>query len=172
MTDAQIALDFARPAAPADDMPIGVLAERTGCKVQTIRWYEQTGLLPAAIRSAGNQRRYGRAHLERLAFIRHARELGFPLEQIRELLALSDQPERSCADAHAIARTHRAAVRSRIDRLTALERELDRMIASCDSGRAAECRIIEVLADHAHGHCLSPDHGGAEEPVGRSPRRG
>lgn len=169
MNDAQIALDFSLREEPAIDMPIGVLAERTGCKVQTIRWYEQTGVLPPALRSAGNQRRYGAQHLKRLAFIRHARELGFPLEQIRELLALADHPERACAEAHAIASAHRAAVRSRIDRLTALERELERMTDACDSGRAADCRIIEVLADHAHGHCLSADHGGAEEPVGRTP---
>lgn len=164
MTDPQMALDFSLPGA-AGDLPIGTLAERTGCKVQTIRWYEQTGLLPPPIRSAGNQRRYGTAHLKRLAFIRHARELGFPLEQIRELLALSDEPDRSCEEAHAIASAHREAVRSRITRLAALERELDRMIAACDADRAADCRIIEVLADHAHGHCLTHEHGGAEEPA-------
>jgi len=164
MTDPQMALDFSPPAAPGD-LSIGVLAERTGCKVQTIRWYEQTGLLPPALRSAGNQRRYGAAHLHRLAFIRHARELGFPLEQIRELLALADEPDRPCAEAHAIASGHRDAVRSRIARLQALERELDRMIAACDADRAADCRIIEVLADHAHGHCLTDDHGGTAEPV-------
>lgn len=154
-----------------DDLSIGALAERTGCNVQTIRWYEQTGLLPPALRSPGNQRRYGSAHLDRLAFIRHSRELGFPLEQVRELLTLADSPDRPCADAHAIASAHRAAVRSRIERLSALERELDRMIAHCASGTVSDCRVIEALADHDHGHCLAPDHGGADEPVGRAPRR-
>ncbi len=153
------------------EFSIGALAERTGCNVQTIRWYEQTGLLPPALRSSGNQRRYGTAHLDRLAFIRHSRELGFPLEQIRELLNLADTPDRSCADAHAIALGHRAAVRSRIERLSALERELDRMITQCASGTVSDCRVIEALADHEHGHCLAPDHGGADEPVGRAPRR-
>lgn len=167
MTETQMALDFTLPDT-AGDLSIGTLAERTGCKVQTIRWYEETGLLPAAIRSSGNQRRYGSSHLKRLAFIRHARELGFSLDRIRELLALADDPERPCAEAHAIATAHREAVRSRIARLVALERELDRMIAACDAERAADCRIIEVLADHAHGHCLSPEHGGADLPVVRA----
>ena len=71
---------------------IGQLAERTGCKVQTIRYYEQIALMPKAARTAGNQRRYGRWHLERLAFVRHSRELGFSLEAIRELLSLVDNP--------------------------------------------------------------------------------
>jgi DNA-binding transcriptional MerR regulator len=70
-------------------LSIGDLAARAGTKVQTIRYYEQIALVPAPERSAGNQRRYGASHLERLAFIRHARELGFSLGAIRELLGLS-----------------------------------------------------------------------------------
>lgn len=141
------------------DIGIGTLAERTGCKVQTIRWYEETGLLPPAARSSGNQRRYGADHLRRLAFIRHARELGFPLDAIRELLALGDTPAASCEAVHAVAAAHRAQVRSRIARLQALERELDRMVEECGAGRVGRCRAIEVLADHSHAHCLAADHG-------------
>ncbi|MCC7272054.1 MAG: helix-turn-helix domain-containing protein [Alphaproteobacteria bacterium] len=141
------------------DFSIGALAERTGCNVQTIRWYEQTGLLPPAGRSAGNQRRYGPAHLRRLAFVRHARELGFPLDAIRELLALVDHPAATCAAVHAIAAGHRAAVRSRIARLQALDRELGRMVDECAAGRIGACRVIEVLADHTHAHCLADGHG-------------
>jgi len=134
---------------------IGQLAERTGCKVQTIRYYEQIGLMPEPVRTEGNQRRYGARHLERLAFIRHSRELGFPLDAIRELLDLADDPDRSCEAADRIARRQLHQVESRIARLQALKRELKRMIVQCRGGRIAECRVIEVLADH--GLCAS-DH--------------
>lgn len=135
---------------------IGQLARRTGCKVQTIRYYEQIGLMPPPVRTAGNQRRYGAQHLERLAFVRHSRELGFPLETIRELLDLADDPDRSCAAADGIARRQLHQVESRISRLQALKRELKRMIVQCRGGKIAECRVVGVLADH--GQCLHEDH--------------
>lgn len=138
-------------------LTIGKLAEATGTKVPTIRYYEQIGLLPAAERSSGNQRLYGRAMRDRLAFIRHARDLGFPLEAIRELLALSDDPNRSCAAADEIAQRQLLAVKDRILRLTALQVELERMVRQCAHGSIADCRVIEVLGNHALcGH----DHGG------------
>ena len=149
---------------------IGDLARDTGCKVQTIRYYEQLGLMPEPGRSAGNQRRYGQEHADRLAFIRHARELGFPLPAIRELLALSDDPRHSCREADEIASVHLRDVELKIARLNALKAELQRMVRSCRRGQIAECRVIEVLADHTHAHCLRPDHGfGAdvEAPNGR-----
>ncbi len=139
---------------------IGDLARQTGTKVETIRWYERDGIMPAPVRTAGGHRVYTQAHLDRLAFIRHARELGFPLEDVRELLRLADEPERPCAEADAIARVHLEAVRSRIARLQALEAELVRMVAACGHGRVAECRVIEVLADQSHAHCLHDGHGG------------
>ncbi len=138
---------------------IGHLARSTGCKVQTIRYYEQIGLLPKPARTAGNQRVYGQVQRDRLDFIRHARELGFPVEAIRELLALGDRPEQSCERADRIASAHLKEVEGKIARLTALRAELARMVRSCRRGRIAECRVIEALSDHAHGHCLSPDHG-------------
>lgn len=125
---------------------IGRLAAAAGVKAPTIRYYEEIGLLPPPERSAGNQRLYGDAHQQRLAFIRHARELGFSLEAIRELLRLSDDPDQSCAAADAIARRQLAAVDSRIARLTALRGELGRMLRQCSSGRIADCRVIEALA--------------------------
>ena len=139
---------------------IGDLARQTGTKVETIRWYERDGIMPAPVRTAGGHRVYTQAHLDRLAFIRHARELGFPLEDVRELLRLADKPERPCAEADAIARVHLEAVRSRLARLQALEAELVRMVAACGHGRVAECRVIEVLADQSHAHCLHDGHGG------------
>jgi DNA-binding transcriptional MerR regulator len=73
-------------------LTIGQLAERTGCKVQTTRYYEQVGLMPEALRTEGNQRRFGQAHHERLTFVRHCRELGFPLAAIRKLLVWRTTP--------------------------------------------------------------------------------
>ena len=139
---------------------IGDLARQTGTKVETIRWYEQDGIMPAPGRTKGGQRTYTQAHLDRLAFIRHARELGFSLDDIRALLKLSDDPDASCAAADRIARGHLGAVRSRIARLRALEAELARMIDVCGHGKVAECRVIQVLASLSHEHCLAEGHGG------------
>ena len=131
-------------------LTIGRLGQAAGVKVPTIRYYEQIGLLPDAERSAGNQRLYGRDALDRLAFIRHARELGFPLDAIRDLLSLSDRPDQSCAAADSIARAQLAEVESRLARLTALKSELERMVAQCAGGRIADCRVIEALGNHSH----------------------
>jgi len=128
---------------------IGRLARETGVKVATIRYYERVGLLLEAERSAGNQRLYDAAAVRRLAFIRHARELGFPLDAVRDLLRLADEPERSCDAVDAIARRHLVLIRRRIARLQALEGELVRMLAQCEGERIAECRVIEVLGDPA-----------------------
>ncbi len=130
-------------------LTIGKLGAKAGVKVPTIRYYEQIGLLPEPDRSAGNQRLYGQSALDRLAFIRHARELGFPLDAIRDLLSLSDRPDQSCAAADVIARAQLAKVESRLARLTALKGELERMVVQCAGGRIADCRVIEVLGDHS-----------------------
>jgi len=130
-------------------LTIGKLGEAAGVKVPTIRYYEQIGLLPEAERSSGNQRLYGRKAMERLAFIRHARDLGFTLEAIRDLLSLSDKPDQSCAAADAIARSQLVEVESRLARLTALKAELERMVLQCAGGKIADCRVIEVLGDHS-----------------------
>ena len=127
---------------------IGQLAKAGGCKVQTIRYYEEIGLLPAPPRSAGGQRVYGRSHMDRLVFVRHARQLGFPLDAIRELLAVTDDPHQPCAAIDAIAKAHLTEVDSRIARLGALREELARMIDQCRGGQVENCRIIEALADH------------------------
>lgn len=140
-------------------LSIGTLSRKTGTKVQTIRYYEQIGLLPEPERSQGGQRRYRSTDLGRLAFIRHARQLGFPLDAIRELLHLSDKPEQSCSDADSIARRQLKQVEQRILRLTALRTELKRMIRECTGDNVAECRVLEVLRDHSE--CLT-----AHEDIG------
>src|SRR5262245_21072625 len=108
----------------AAEVTIGQLARDTGCKVPTIRYYEQIGLLPEPRRSSGNQRLYGRAHRERLDFIMHSRELGFSQLAIREFFRLSDQPNQSCESIDAIAQSHLEDVNRRIASLTLLKREL------------------------------------------------
>jgi DNA-binding transcriptional MerR regulator len=137
-------------------LPIGEVAKQSGVKVPTIRYYEQIGLLPAPARTSGNRRLYAEADLRRITFIRHARELGFDLEAIRNLLTLQDEPNQSCASADIITRARLADAEQRIRSLTALRTELELMLEGCRQGRVAECRVIEVLADH--GKCASPRH--------------
>lgn len=141
----------------AVELSIGGLARKTGCKVQTIRYYEQIGLMPEPARTSGNQRRYDWSHVQRLAFIRHGRELGFALDTIRMLMRLGDIPDQPCEQVDVIARDQLQQVDRRIASLQALKAELERMIRQCGGGRIAECRIIEVLSDHSL--CLVEDHG-------------
>lgn len=140
---------------------IGDLARATGVKATTIRWYEQEGWLPPPARTAGGHRAYGPAHLRRLGFIRHARELGFASEAIRALLDLADRPQADCTQAHALATAQIAEIDARMRRLVALRAELSRMAAGCEGGSAGDCRIIETLADFGHGHCADASHGRA-----------
>jgi len=135
---------------------IGVLAARTGARVQTIRYYEQIGLMPEPDRTQGGQRRYDAAHVKRLAFIRHARALGFSLQQIRTLLELADDPQRDCTGADSIAREHLRDVKARIKALHSLKKELTRMVETCDGASVSQCRVIETLADHSL--CATPRH--------------
>jgi len=129
-----------------ESFPIGEVAKQTGVKVPTIRYYEQIGLLPLPPRTKGNRRCYRHGEVQRLAFIRHARDLGFEIEDIRTLLALQDAPESSCGKIDALVAEHLASVDSRIARLTALRAELRRMLQRCAGGRVAECRVIESIA--------------------------
>ncbi len=129
---------------------IGYLARETGCKVQTIRYYEQAGLMPEPKRSLNNQRLYGTAQLQRLHFIRHARNLGFSQDEIRELLRLADHPEQPCEAITDITRRHLLEVENKLTQLTTLRSELQRMVEQCSGERQiADCRIIAALADHS-----------------------
>jgi Cu(I)-responsive transcriptional regulator len=141
-------------------LAIGAVAKRTGLKIPTIRFYEQEGLIGAPDRTSSGRRAYSEADISRLTFIRHARALGFELDDIRSLLDLTDDPARSCADADRIARKHLAEVEQRLAQLMALKTELKRIVRSCAGGTAAQCRVIEALADHAHcgaEHALATD---------------
>lgn len=136
-------------------VPIGEASRASGIKVPTIRYYEQIGLLPSPPRTEGNRRLYDAADLRRLRFIRHARELGFEIDPIRELLALAGEPDRPCESADRIATAHLADIDHKIARLSALRTEVARM-ADCSNHSVADCRVIEVLGDH--GECVSDSH--------------
>lgn len=131
-------------------LSIGELSRRSGVKVPTIRYYEAVGLLPAPPRTAGNQRRYGRAELDRLQLVAHARDMGFSVESLRSLLRLVGCSQAPCADVDAVARAHLAEVDERIASLTRLRGELVAMLSGGRHGTVAECRIVEVLSDHQH----------------------
>jgi len=129
-------------------LTIGDLSKTTGVKVPTIRYYEQMGLLSHAERSEGNQRRYSNEERERLAFIRHARDLGLTIDAIRELIVLSQHPERPCHDADRIAAEQLATVRRKIERLQKLEAELVRITSQCHTDQVRDCYVIRALANH------------------------
>lgn len=139
------------------EFTIGQAARESGIKATTIRYYEDIGLLPRVVRTDSNRRLYGRGDIKRLAFIRHARQLGFDLDAIRALLRLNDDPGQSCTDADAIAGARLIEVRQRIARLRELEAELERMVEGCAHGKVETCRVIEVLADH--NECRFHEHG-------------
>jgi DNA-binding transcriptional MerR regulator len=128
-------------------MQIGDLAQKTGVNLETIRYYERIGVLPRPARLANGRRAYDDADVGRLGFIRHARDLGFDLANVRALLALQEQPEASCEDATRIARAQLDEVESRIERLLKLKAELSRMVSECRTGVVAECRVIDALCN-------------------------
>ena len=126
-------------------LAIGDLARLTGTKVNTIRFYEEGGLLPLAERTISGRRIYRDADTRRLAFIRQSRNLGFPLDTVRELLTLADDANQPCEAVDRIARVHLAEIDRKIADLSALRAELDRMIGGCRRGTVADCKIIETL---------------------------
>lgn len=123
---------------------IGGLARRTGTNVETIRYYERVGLLPAPARTAAGYRLYRLPHLKRLTFIRRARGLGFSIQEVRTLLRLADERRRPCAEVRVVAQAHLADVRARIADLRAMERVLKDTVAGCARGRS-NCPVIEAL---------------------------
>ena len=129
-----------------DALTIGQLGQATGTKVETIRYYEKIGLLPAPRRTAGNYRSYAAGHLQRLGFIRRARELGFAIDEVRELLKLAAHGERPCEEVDHLVADHLEATERKIEALMRLRRELRHTLKSCKGGRIDECRIIQALS--------------------------
>jgi DNA-binding transcriptional MerR regulator len=134
----------------AKSVSIGELAEEARVKVVTIRYYEQIGLMPAAMRTRANYRAYDADARKRLRFIRRCRDLGFTLDQVRDLLRLSSDRAMPCADVKRIAAQHRKAVAAKLKDLQSLLNELTRINTSCRCrGVVADCRIIEALSSPA-----------------------
>jgi len=133
-------------------MTIGTVSRRTGCKVETIRYYERIGLLPPPVRTMGGHRNFDHEALKRLNFILRARRLGFTLDGVRALLSLADGEGGSCAEVAGIADEHLGEVREKLEDLAALERVLADMVARCRGGTMPECPLIEALfGDDAAG---------------------
>ena len=126
-------------------MRIGKLAKATGTKAETIRYYEREGILPVADRTDSNYRDYSDRHLATLTFVRRARELGFSIAQVRELLALSDHDDKPCEDVDQLVGRQMAEAERKIVDLTALRDELGQMLRSCQADKIGECRIVESL---------------------------
>ncbi len=125
---------------------IGQLAKATSTKTETIRYYERIGLLPAPDRTRANYRSYAGEHVQLLTFIRRARELGFSIENVRELLELAGHRERPCAEVDCIAARHLATTELKIAALKRLRGELRSTLASCKGGRIADCRVVQALS--------------------------
>lgn len=127
-------------------LTIGALARHSGVNLETIRFYERSGLLPTPQRSPAGYRHYQEQDVRRLRFIRRGRELGFSLEEIRGLLELAAHPESPCDAADRMAREHLDSVEARIRDLQNLRAELGKL-ADCHSGHAEHCRLLEALDD-------------------------
>jgi MerR family mercuric resistance operon transcriptional regulator len=124
---------------------IGALSKRSGCHIETIRYYERIGLMPHPTRTAGGHRLYGEGQARRLGFIRRTRELGFTLDQVRTLLRLVDGGRYTCAQVKRITVHHLDEVRGKVADLRKIERVLERMVAQCEGGTVPQCPVIDAL---------------------------
>jgi MerR family transcriptional regulator, mercuric resistance operon regulatory protein len=136
-------------ASRGSALTIGALARLTGVSVETIRYYERIRLMGKPPRTRGGHRCYEPEHTHRLRFIRRARDLGFSIEDIRTLLALSVRGHKSCAEVREIAAAHLADVRAKRDDLAKLESILSETVDQCDAHRSGIstpiCPILQVL---------------------------
>jgi MerR family mercuric resistance operon transcriptional regulator len=137
-----------KPLARNGGIQIGELARRSGCNVETIRYYERIGLLPTPARTAGGYRLYETADVRRLMFARRARELGFTLEEVRTLMALSTHNVRSaCAEVRQLAADHLAVVRAKIADLQTIEGVLADAVLRHDVDELPGCPLIKTLSE-------------------------
>lgn len=148
-------------ASEAASLPIGQLSARAAVNLETVRYYEKIGLLPAPPRTPGGHRQYGEEHVKRLIFVRRARELGFTLDEVRALLRLAEERERSCAKVRAVAAKHLTDVRAKIADLRRMERVLTETVARCGNGTRPDCPLLETLFRDARA---------GETPANRSRR--
>ncbi len=125
------------------------LARASGCNIETIRYYENIGVMPAPPRSANGYRCYDASHLSRLGFVMRARQLGFSLDEVRELLRLVDQGMNTCAEAQTVAERHLESVRARISDLKRVERVLSETVSQCTGENVPGCAVIDALEQKA-----------------------
>lgn len=128
-------------------MNIGAAARASGVSAKMIRHYEGIGLLRAGARTLAGYRQYGERDVHLLRFIRRARDLGFPLERIRELLALWDDPDRASADVKRLAESHIAELDARIAALADMRDTLVALVHACRGDQRPDCPILRGLAD-------------------------
>lgn len=128
------------------DFSIGALSRCTGCNIETIRYYEKCGLLPAPPRTEGGHRLYGEDHLKRLVFIRRSRELGFSVDEIRALLGLVDAGTYTCGQVKALTVEHLQNIREKINDLRRLEKTLAEISSQCEGGTVPKCPVIDALS--------------------------
>lgn len=129
-------------------MLIGQLSDRSGVKLETIRYYERTGLLPPPPRAPSGYRQYRPDHLRRLVFLRRSRQLGFSIKEVQDLLNLASQPDRVCKDVTHLAAAHVASVKAKVRELRRLQRALEKLVCACPGKvRIADCGILEALTD-------------------------
>jgi MerR family mercuric resistance operon transcriptional regulator len=126
-------------------MQIGQLSKKTGCNIETIRYYEKRGLLPSPPRTAGGYRLYDPDHLKRLTFVMRSRDLGFSMAEIEKLLSLVDEHQLTCHDMHQQTLAHVGDIQSKIADLKRLERVLTEIASKCSDGTVPECPIIDAL---------------------------
>jgi MerR family mercuric resistance operon transcriptional regulator len=132
---------------PPASFSIGELSRRSGVNIETIRYYERVKILPVPPRTASGRRVYGVTETRLLTFIRRARELGFTLDEIRALLALSAEGGReTCAEVRELAARHLTDIRAKISDLRAMESVLAETVAQCEVGEAASCPVIDTLS--------------------------
>src|SRR5437660_979588 len=131
---------------PPVTFSIGELSRRTGVNTETIRYYERVRLVPPPPRTASGRRVYGPADSRALTFVRRARELGFTLDEIRTMLALSAEGDgRTCAEVREIAARHLAEMRAKITDLRAMEQIMVETVQLCDAGDLPGCPLIDAL---------------------------
>ena len=150
---------------PKDGLSIGELSKQSGVNIETIRYYEKIGVMPAPCRSANGYRLYGADHLKRLSFVRRSRQLGFSLDEIRGLLRLVDGDAYTCAQVRELALDHLVEIRRKIADLKRLKRVMEEMAAQCSGERTPECAIIDALFDAPP---LSGETRGSQSPPMRA----
>jgi len=141
------------------NLTIGAVAEKTGCSVPTIRYYEKIGLLPGPGRASNGHRHYRETDVQRLTFIKRCRDFDFPIEQVRELVELFEDGDRACAEVRGMAQARLDQVRTKLAGMRQLEASLASFVSSCDAvcsgGLTRDCVIIDDLSTPA-GHAPDP----------------